>query len=79
MTAKSEMTPSRSGRTAKIVEGVRPTMSFASLPMASTRFETVSIATTDGSSMTMPRPAHAHQRVRRPEIDADVMREHAEE
>ena len=56
VTEKSEITPSRSGRTATIVEGVRPTISFASSPIASTRFETVSIATTDGSSTTMPRP-----------------------
>jgi len=56
VTAKSEITPSRSGRTAMIEAGVRPTMRFASAPMARTRFDTRSIATTDGSSMTMPRP-----------------------
>ena len=56
VTAKSEITPSRSGRTATIVEGVRPTISFASSPIASTRFDIVSIATTEGSSITIPRP-----------------------
>ena len=35
---------------------VRPTMRFASAPMARICFETRSMATTEGSSMTMPRP-----------------------
>ena len=56
MTWKSEMTPSLSGRTATMFAGVRPTMRFASAPIASTFFVTRSIATTLGSSMTMPRP-----------------------
>ena len=56
VTMKSEMTPSRSGLTATIEAGVRPTIRFASAPMARMRFETRSMATTDGSSMTMPRP-----------------------
>src|SRR5688572_22370262 len=49
------MTPSRSGRIATMLAGVRPTIRFASAPMASTRFERVSMATTDGSLITMPR------------------------
>jgi hypothetical protein len=37
-TSKSAMTPSRSGRIASIEPGVRPSISLASSPMASTRF-----------------------------------------
>ena len=44
------------GRTAMMLAGVRPTMRLASAPMASTFLVTRSIATTLGSSMTMPRP-----------------------
>src|SRR6266705_1587682 len=49
------MTPSRSGRTAMMFAGVRPTIRFASAPMARTRFVFASIATTDGSLITIPR------------------------
>ena len=55
VTSKSLMTPSRSGRTAMMLAGVRPTIRLASAPIARTRFERASIATTDGSLMTMPR------------------------
>ena len=55
VTSKSLMTPSRSGRTAMMLAGVRPTIRLASAPMASTRFVLASIATTDGSLMTIPR------------------------
>ena len=55
VTSKSLMTPSRSGRTAMIDAGVRPTIRFASAPIASTRFVLASIATTDGSEITIPR------------------------
>ncbi len=55
VTSKSLMTPSRSGRIAMIEAGVRPTMRFASAPIARTRFVFASIATTDGSEMTIPR------------------------
>ena len=55
VTSKSLMTPSRSGRTAMMFAGVRPTIRLASAPMASTRFDFASIATTDGSLMTIPR------------------------
>ena len=48
-------TPSRSGRTAWMLAGVRPTIRFASAPIARTRLVLVSIATTDGSLITMPR------------------------
>ena len=54
--SKSLMTPSLSGRTAVIDAGVRPTMRFASAPIASTAPVRVSFATTDGSLMTIPRP-----------------------
>ena len=55
VTSKSLMTPSRSGRTAMMLAGVRPTMRLASAPMASTFFDRASMATTLGSLMTMPR------------------------
>ena len=56
---KSEITPSCRGRTATIWDGVRPTISLASCPIALTelrRFDDISMATTDGSSMMTPRP-----------------------
>ena len=55
VTSKSLMTPSRSGRTAMIEAGVRPTIRLASAPIARTFFVFASIATTLGSLMTMPR------------------------
>ena len=57
-TSKSAMTPSRNGRMASIFPGVRPSMSLASSPTASTWAlpRWVAIATTEGSSRTMPRP-----------------------
>ena len=56
MTSKSAITPSLSGRIAEIVPGVRPSMRFASTPTACTSPVRWSIATTDGSESTMPRP-----------------------
>src|SRR5436309_11675504 len=50
------MTPSLSGRTATILAGVRPTMRLASAPTASGRLVLASMATTEGSLMTMPLP-----------------------
>jgi hypothetical protein len=55
-TSKSAMTPSRSGRIAWMLPGVRPSIRFASTPTACTSPERWSIATTDGSESTMPRP-----------------------
>jgi hypothetical protein len=55
VTSKSLMTPSLSGLMATMLAGVRPTMRFASAPMASTRFVRVSMATTLGSLITIPR------------------------
>ena len=55
VTSKSLMTPSRSGRTAMMLAGVRPTIRLASAPIARTRFVLASIATTDGSLITIPR------------------------
>ena len=55
VTSKSLMTPSRSGRTAMMFAGVRPTIRLASAPMARTRLVLASIATTDGSLITIPR------------------------
>ena len=56
VTSKSAITPSLSGRIALIVPGVRPSMRLASSPTACTSPERWSIATTDGSDSTMPRP-----------------------
>src|SRR5260221_8147313 len=54
--SKSAMTPSRSGRTARMLGGVRPSISWASAPTASTVPLAVLKATIDGSLRTMPRP-----------------------
>ena len=56
VTSKSAMTPSFRGRTADMEPGVRPIISLASLPTAMTMFSLTSIATTEGSRMTMPLP-----------------------
>ena len=50
------MTPSLSGRIAVIVPGVRPSIRFASAPTAWTWPLRESIATTEGSESTIPRP-----------------------
>ena len=57
-TSKSAMTPSRSGRIASMLPGVRPTICLASSPTARTclRPRLMVIATTDGSSSTIPLP-----------------------
>ena len=57
-TSMSAMTPSRSGRIASIEPEVLPIISLASTPTARTLRTPwiVSIATTDGSLSTMPRP-----------------------
>ena len=56
VTSKSAITPWRSGRSAEIVAGVRPIISCASAPTACTSPVRWSIATTDGSDSTIPRP-----------------------
>ena len=57
-TSKSAITPSRNGRIAWILPGVRPNICLASSPTANTCFlpRTSAIATTEGSSSTIPRP-----------------------
>src|SRR6185503_14659099 len=50
------MTPSFIGRYAVISSGVRPIISFASLPTAKIRLSRKDTATTEGSLSTMPRP-----------------------
>src|ERR1700704_5651986 len=50
------MTPSFIGLIATILPGVRPSMSLASFPTASTRPFTLLMATIDGSLTTMPLP-----------------------
>ena len=56
VTSKSAITPSLSGRIAWIVPGVRPSIRLASIPTACTSPVRESIATTDGSESTIPRP-----------------------
>ena len=56
VTSKSAITPCRSGRSAEIVAGVRPIIRCASAPTACTSPVRWSIATTDGSDSTIPRP-----------------------
>ena len=57
-TSKSAITPSRNGRMAVILPGVRPSIILASSPTASTCLRPLcsAMATTDGSFSTMPRP-----------------------
>jgi hypothetical protein len=56
VTSKSAITPWRSGRVAEICAGVRPIIRWASPPTATTSSVRSSIATTDGSESTIPRP-----------------------
>ena len=56
MTLKSAITPSFMGRIATMLPGVRPTISFASLPTASISPLFLLIATIDGSLTTIPLP-----------------------
>src|SRR3954469_11817531 len=61
VTSKSAMTPSFIGLIATMLPGVRPSMSFASLPTASTRPVTLLMATMEGSLTTIPLPrAYTH-------------------
>ncbi len=57
-TSKSAMTPSRIGRIASMLPGVRPSIILAALPTSSTCFlpPLFMIATTEGSFSTIPRP-----------------------
>src|SRR5580765_5916868 len=56
VTSKSAMTTSFIGLIATMLPGVRPSMSLASLPTASTRPLTLLMATIEGSLTTMPLP-----------------------
>ena len=56
VTSKSAMTPSFIGLIATMLPGVRPSISLAPVPTASTRPVTLLTATMDGSLTTMPRP-----------------------
>ena len=79
VTSKSLMTPSRSGRMATMLAGVRPTIRFASAPMASTRFVRVSMATTLRLADDDAAVADRDERVGRAEVDPDVVAEEAEQ
>src|SRR5579872_1204591 len=57
VTLKSAITPSFMGLMATMLPGVRPSMSLASLPTASTSPVFLLIATMEGSLTTMPLPA----------------------
>ena len=72
--SKSAMTPSRRGRTARMFPGVRPSISFASRPTASTLLpprEGFWTATTEEKPRTRDDPLalHVDEGVRGPEID----------
>ena len=54
--SKSAMTPSFMGRMATMLPGVRPSISLASRPTASTFPVTLLTATMEGSETTMPLP-----------------------
>ena len=56
VTSKSAITPWRSGRSAEMLAGVRPIIICASEPTAWTSPVRSSMATTDGSDRTIPRP-----------------------
>ena len=56
VTSKSAMTPSFIGLMATMLPGVRPSISLASRPTASTRPFSLLTATIDGSLTTMPFP-----------------------
>src|SRR6185295_5443414 len=56
VTLKSAMTPSFMGRIATMLPGVRPSISLASLPTASTSPVFLFMATMEGSLTTMPLP-----------------------
>src|SRR5512141_1423185 len=51
------MTPSFMGRMATMLPGVRPSMSLAALPTASTLFVILFTATMEDSRTTIPRPS----------------------
>ena len=79
VTSKSLMTPSRSGRMATMFAGVRPTMRFASAPMASTRFDALVHGDHARLADHDPAVAHRDEGVRRAEVDPDVVAEEAEQ
>ena len=79
-TSKSAMTPSRIGRIASMLPGVRPSIILASLPTARTDFlppRVVMVATTDGFVEDDAAALDIDQRVRGPQIDGHVARKRA--
>ena len=73
MTSKSAITPWRSGRIAEIVAGVRPIIRSASAPTAWTS----PVLDVGGDDRRLgdddPLAGDVHQRVRRPQVDRDVV------
>jgi len=79
VTLKSAMTPSFMGLMATMLPGVRPSISLASVPTASTSPVFLLMATMEGSLTTIPLPAAEDQGVGGAEIDGQIAGEHAEE
>jgi hypothetical protein len=67
------MTPSRIGRMATMFPGVRPSISFASFPTASTLFVTLLIATYGGFAQHDATPFGVDKRVGGTEIDGEIV------
>ena len=79
MTLKSAITPSFMGRMATMFPGVRPTISLASLPTASTSPVVLLMATIEGSLTTIPLPRTETSVLAVPRSMARSRRENAEE
>src|SRR5438552_17678878 len=73
-TAKSEMTPSLSGRTATMLAGVRPTIRFASAPTARILFVVRSMGNDRGLVDDDAAALDGDERIRRSQIDAEIVR-----
>ena len=71
--SKSAMTPSRSGRMAVMLAGVRPIIRLASMPTASARPFCELTATTDGSLRDDSLTTDEHEGVRGAQVDSHVL------
>ena len=79
VTLKSAMTPSFMGRMATILPGVRPSISLASLPTASTSPLVLLMATMEGSFTTIPLPLAYTSVLAVPKIDGKIGRKQAKQ
>src|SRR5437762_717506 len=75
--SKSAITPSFMGRMATMLPGVRPSISLASLPTASTFPVTLFTATMEGSDHD-PLVLRVHERVGGAEVDGQVVGQEAQ-